>query len=147
MAVLYLPDSGDVNFLYGVLLLENYHWKQAKKRFLKSLEDNSFKKCEPYYYIGEINARLGIKNFGTYYKKYKSCLFKKLESLKSKKNKLLSSGNNDFDTKMVEKKVDRKILKTKKTGEFFLNMILKSLKGKRGFYHLKKEFRKAVKLL
>ena len=138
LSKLYLPDSGDVNFLSGLINLKEGNLRNAEEDFLKSLEDDSFKRCEPYFYIGKIKSILKKKKYGLYFGKFLRCIEKKRLYLRAKALVLVKKNSMDFDKRMELKKLKRKITSFKKTSVFLLKEIMSVINFQRKYIKLKK---------
>lgn len=154
LSKLYIPDSGDLNFLSGLINIKTKEYRKAKKDFLKSLEDSDFKKCEPYYFVGKINFYIKKRGVKSYFKKYILCKKNKLIHLVKAYHSLKKKKNLSFDEKINIKKIKKAILKEKRSSELYLKDIFKILKGSGNSSGIKSmaedlinSFRKVVKSL
>ncbi len=146
LSKLYIPDSGEVNFLSGLINIRRRKYKEAKKDFLIAEKDTEFKKCETKYYIGKINHLLFKGKFEKYFENYIFCLKEKLENLNKNYNFLKSKGSLSFDEKMRLKKIKRKISSYKKNKLFYLEDIIKMM-DKKGNKRIKKASQNLIKYL
>jgi len=140
LSKLYLPDSGDVNFLSGLINLKIGNLKGAEKDFLRSLEDNSFKRCEPYYYIAKVRFIMRRKKVINYFSKFLNCIEKKRLFLKDKALSFKENKLTNFDSEMELKKFRRKLISFKKSSVFLLKDVINLVKGRRRYLKFRRNF-------
>ncbi len=146
LSKLYIPDSGEVNFLSGLINIKKKKYKEAKKDFLIAEKDTEFKKCETKYYIGKINYILFKRKFEKYFESYVLCIKMRLDDLNKNFNLLNNKESLSFDEKMRLKKIKKKMLRFKKNKLFYLEDIIKMM-GKRGNKRIKKASQNLIKYL